>query len=170
MGKVMGGKNSGFFMMVIAILSMVLYVTLFNNILTGFVSLLSVTNAASYIAYSTVVQIGPTILFLGGIFGMGMLYYKGYQKATGAGVNGLFLIVLGALEIILFVTLFTTIMSAMETIRTNASIDSFIALSTVVQIAPVILLLGGLFAGAMTVTAGVRARKAGRKGKSILAM
>lgn len=157
--KFLSGKNSGFFMMVLAVLGVVLYVTLFNNILTAFVTLSGVSNAASYIAFSTVVSIAPTILFLAGIFGAGFLYYKGYKSAQGAGVNSLMMIVLGCLEIILFITLFSTIMESMETIRTNANIDDFIALETVVQIAPTILLLAGVFAGVMTGVSGVRNRK-----------
>jgi len=155
MGKDM--KSNGFLGMVLSILGIVLFVTMFNNILSAFVTLSGVDNAASYIAFSTVVQIAPTIIFLGGLFGLGFAYYKSYTKAGS--MTGLMQTVLGALSIILFITLFSTIMTSMETIRTNANIDSFIALETVVQIAPAILLLAGLFAGAMNIVSGIRKGK-----------
>lgn len=167
MKNIVGGKGGGFLMMVLSILGVVLYVTLFSNILTGFVSLESVTNAASYTAYSTVVKIAPTILFLVGIFGAGLLYYKGYKTASNSGVNGMMMVVFGALELILFTALFVTIMSAMETLRTNANVGDFTALSTVIQIAPAVLLLGGLFAGGMSVVSGAKKIKKGRKSSMV---
>lgn len=158
----MSGKNGGFLQMVMAVLGLVLYVTMFSNILSAFVTLLGVTNIASYIAFATVVEIAPTILFLLGVFGAGALYFHGYKQATGAGINAMILVVFGALQIILFVTLFSTIMTSMETLRTANNVTSFIAFVTVVEIAPTILLLLGLFSGAAVGVSGWRKR--GKKG------
>jgi hypothetical protein len=157
--KALSGKNGGFLQMVLAVLGVVLYVTMFANILAGFVSLLEVANIGEYIAFETVVKIAPTILFLIGIFGAGALYYHGYKQATGAGINSMLLIVFGALQIILFVTLFSTIMTAMESLRTHANVTAFIAFQTVVEIAPTILLLMGLFSGGAVAVSGWRKSK-----------
>lgn len=155
----MKGPNSNFLVMVVATLGLVLYVTLFNTIVEAMYTLYGTTNASCYTAFTTVVSIAPTVLFLGGVFGAGFAFYKGYKGAMSSSVNGLFMIVLGALQIILFVTLFSTIMTAMEVIRTYANIATFIALSTVVTIAPTVLLLGGIFAGGMSIAGGIRKRR-----------
>ncbi len=145
--------------MIIGVLGLVLYVTMFSSILTAFVTLLGATNIASYIAFETVVKIAPTILFLLGIFGSSWLYYHGYKQAMQAGINGLIMVVFGALQIILFVTLFSTIMSSMETLRTADNVSSFIAFTTVVGIAPTILLLLGLFSGGAVAVGGYKGSK-----------
>lgn len=163
MKNFMQGGKGGIMTMILATLGLVLYVTMFDNILAAFVTLSSFTNASAYIAFSTVISIAPTVLFLAGVFGAGFAYYRGYKAATGGGINGFYLVVIGALEIILFVTLFGTIMTAMETIRTNANIADFIALSTVVTIAPTVLFLAGIFAGGATTVGGWKRRKKAKK-------
>lgn len=155
------GKNSGFFTMILSVLGLVLYVTMFSNILTAFDTLGDTANLSSYIAMGTVISIAPTVLFLAGIFGAGTAYAIGYKKAQSQGTNGLLLMVMGALEIILFVTLFSTIMTAMETLRTTASVvaGDYIAFGTVVTIAPTVLFLAGIFAGTATAVGGYKAWK-----------
>jgi hypothetical protein len=161
----MMGKNSGFLMMILSVLGVVLYVTMFSNILDAFDTLGDFATISSYIAMSTVVSIAPTVLFLAGVLGAGAIYVVGYKKAASAGTNGLLLMVMGALEIILFVTLFSTIMTAMEVLRTTSSVvaNDYIAFGTVVTIAPTVLFLAGIFAGAATAVAGYKSRK-GQKG------
>ncbi len=156
-------KNGGFLAMILSVLGLVLYTTMFSNILSAFHTLSETANISSYIAFSTVVSIAPTVLFLAGVFGAGYAYVVGYKSAKEQGTNGLLLMVMGALEIILFVTLFGTIMTAMETIRTDANIADFIALSTVVTIAPTVIFLTGIFAGAATAVGGYK-EKFGKKG------
>ena len=157
----MGGKNSGFLMMILSVLGIVLYVTMFSNILAAFDDLGDFANISSYIAMSTVVSIAPTVLFLAGIFGAGAIYVVGYKKAAASGTNGLLLMVMGALEIILFVTLFSTIMTAMDVLRLTASVvaGDYIAFGTVVTIAPTVLFLAGIFAGAATAVSGYKSRQ-----------
>lgn len=161
----LSGKNAGFLMMVLSILGIVLYVTLFSNILSAFVALAETSGLSNYIAFSTVLKIAPTILFLVAIGGAAFAYYKGYGKAVSGGINSLLLVVFGALEIILFVTLFSTVMTGMESVRTSDNIDYFIALSTVVSIAPTLLFLGGIFAGGATAVGGWRR---GKKSKALV--
>jgi hypothetical protein len=157
--------NGGFLAMILAVLGVVLYVTMFSNILTAFDSLGATAHISSFIAFSTVISIAPTVLFLAGIFGASTAYVIGYNKATAGGTNGLLLMVMGALEIILFVTLFSTIMTSMDTLRLTTSVvnGDYIAFGTVVQIAPTVLFLAGIFAGAATAVGGYKKMK-GKKG------
>jgi hypothetical protein len=150
------GKG-GFIVMILSILGLVLWITLFSNILDAFYTLYGTTNASAYTAFQTVVSIAPTVLFLGGIFGAGYGYYKGYK--SGVSANALLTMVLGALTIILFVTLMSTVMTAMEDIRVYAHVSTFIALQTVAQIAPTVILLAGIFGGGMAVVGGWKSRK-----------
>jgi hypothetical protein len=162
--KMMTGKNGGFLMMVFGILGLVLWTTLFTPILEAFVTLASLDYIANYIAFEVIIKIVPSILFLAGIFGGLWLQYKGYKKAMGSGINALLVTVMGALEIILFVTLFATVMGGIEDIRTSDNISYFIALSTVVSISPAILFLSGIFAGGAMAVGGWK----NRKGKAAL--
>jgi hypothetical protein len=160
-----GKEKGGFMEMILSVLGLVLFCTLFSNILAAFYTLYGTTNASAYIAFQTVVSIAPTVLFLGGIFGAGLTFLHGYKHTAGS--NGLLTMVIGALTIILFITLFGTIMTAMEAVRTYANIATFIALGTVVTIAPTVLLLGGIFGGGMAVVGGWKQRKSSAKGGAL---
>ncbi len=158
-------KGTGAFLqMVLSVLGIVLWVTMFSSIMTAFNNIYSgATSLTNFIAFGTVLSIAPSILFIAGVFGGAFLYYKGYKKAIGSGVNSLLIMVLGALEIILFVTLFTTIITAMSTLDSTTNLTNYIAMQTVVRISPTILFLGGIFAGGMTAVGGWRSRKKGRR-------
>ncbi len=158
----LSGKTKGFLMMVFSVLGIVLYVTLFDNILDAFAALAIVSGIANYVAFNTIIKIAPAILLLAGLFGAGLLYYAGYKTATGAGINSMLLMVMGALEIILFVTLFATILAGFETLRTHDNITYFTALSTVVTIMPTVLFLAGILGGGVTAVGGYRGRKRAR--------
>ena len=115
-----------------------------------------------YVALSTIIGITPTVLFLSGIFGAAFLYYGGYKKVTGSGADtsGIMRMVLGVLVIILFTTLFKTIVVSMNTLYTTyGSVTSWIAFGTVVSIAPTVLFIGGIFAGTATAASGYRSRR-----------
>jgi hypothetical protein len=157
----MKGATGGFMVMIVSFLGMVLWATLFKTVMGFFDALAAFPTASAYIVFSTIIDIAPTILFIGGVFGAGLGYRQGYRQATGAaGINGLLLIVFGALEIILFLAMFPTIMTALEAIRTSATIANYIALGIVIEIAPAILLLGGLFAGGSAISGGVKGIRA----------
>ena len=155
----MKGSTGGFMIMILSFLGMVLWATMFETIMTFFDALAAFPTASAYIVFETIIQIAPTILFIGGIFGAAWGYQKGYKQATGQGINSLLMIVSGALELILLLAMFPSIMTALESIRTMATIDTYIALEIVVQIAPAILLLGGLFMGGRSIVGGVKSRK-----------
>jgi hypothetical protein len=157
--KMLEGKNGGFMIMIFSYLGMVLSITMFQNMMTYFDTLAAVPNASAYIAYTIGIEISPTIILLGIVGAAGWGYRKGYQQAVANGVNGLLLTVFGFLEVILFLALFPTIMTALEAIRTLPTISDYIALQVVVQIVPIILFLGGLFAGGATVVGGIRQSK-----------
>ena len=55
--------------MVFGIVQIILFVSLFLTILTGFYTLYGTANASEYTAFTTVVASAPTVLFLAGIFG-----------------------------------------------------------------------------------------------------
>lgn len=157
--------KGGFLMMIMAVLGVVLYTTMFSSVMTAFVALAAVTGIDNMIALSTVIGIAPTILFLGGIFAAGFVYYKGYKASAGSpSANGLMLMVLGVLEIILFVTLFATIVEAIYTLwATYNTTTTWIAFPIVLRIAPTILFLAGIFAGGATAYGGYRKRRSRRK-------
>ena len=151
----MKGKSS-FMTMALAVIGLVLYVTLFSSILSALETVRTYAQISTFIALKTVVEIAPTVLLLGGVFGVTFAYYKG---ATGAGAqdaSGLLRMVFGVIMIILFVTLFSTILSSFYTLYGADNASEYIAFQTVVTIAPTVLFLGGIFAGGSTAVSGAR--------------
>jgi len=155
----MNFKQTGFLTMVFSVLGVVLYVTMFSSVLTAVDAILDYANLSTFTALSTGAAIIPTILLLSGVFAGGFGYYKGYQSLSkgGSDASGLVRMVMGVLTIILFLTLFSTILSAMYTLYGSAN-ATHIAFTTVCQILPTILLLAGVFAGGATALSGYRAR------------
>lgn len=158
-------NKGGFLAMVLAVLGIVLYTTLFSTILTAFTTLAANANISTFIAFETIIKIAPTVLLLSGLIGAGFVYWKGYGKlaAGGGDTSGILRMVLGALMIILFVTLFDTILTSFYTLwlADNAT-KYFIAFQTICTIMPTILFLAGIFAGIATGVGGLRARKSRR--------
>jgi len=142
-----------------------LYVTgLTANVTAGDGRTLTVTYqheiTSDYIALSTVIGIAPTVLLLAGLFGAAFVYRKGFKVAKAGDTSGMMRMVVGVLVTILFITLFATVVTAMNTLYTTyGSVTSWIAFGTVVSIAPTVLFLGGIFAGASTAVSGYRARR-----------
>jgi hypothetical protein len=150
--------------MIVGILGLVLWTNMFPTILTGLVTLANLDYIANYTAFETVLKISASVIYLGGIFGMAWIQKFGYQQASSAGVNMLIATVLGVLEIILFVTLFATVMTGIEAVRTADNVSYFIALSTVVQLSPAILFLLGLFSGGAMAVSGYKSSKKDKAG------
>lgn len=155
-------NKGGFIAMVLAVLGIVLYTTLFSTILTAFQTLAANAYLSTFIAFEVIIKIAPTVLLLAGLVGAGFVYWKGYGKlaAGGGDTSGILRMVLGALMIILFVTLFDTILNSFYTLwlADNTS-KYFIAFQTMCTIMPTILFLAGIFAGVATGVGGYRARK-----------
>lgn len=148
--------------MVLSVLGVVLYVSMFSSVMTAIAALYVTSGVENFIAFQTIVGIAPTILLLSGVFAAGLFYYKGYQKYAGGGADpsGLMRMVLGVLEIILFITLFATIATAFAGLYTSYSANTdFVAFGTVITILPTVLFLAGLFAGGATAVGGYRARR-----------
>ena len=161
-----GMLGSGILMMVFSTLGVVLYCTMFSTVMTAIVALLAVAGIGSFIAFSTIVGIAPTVLVLGGIMAAGVVYYKGYKQSATNDPSGIMRMVVGVLELILFITLFATIAGSFVTLYTAyGSNTTFIAFGTVLTILPTILFLLGVFASVATSYSGYKARK-GRKSKS----
>lgn len=154
-------SKGGFVAMVMAAVGIVLFITLFENIMTAFDDLLLVVGIGDFIAFEIVVLIAPTVLLLAGVFGAGFAYYRGYKSisAGSADAGGLLRMVMGVLVIILFVTLFETIATAFADLYALYAGSDYIAFDTCLTIAPTILFLGGIFAGVATSVGGFRARK-----------
>lgn len=157
-----GLLKGGFMQMVLSILGIVLFVTMFSTIMSALTTLAGTSGVSDFIALATIIGIAPTVLLLAGVFGAGVIYYKGYKAsaATGSDASGLMRMVLGVLVIILFVTLFATIVTAFKTMYDlYAANTTWVAFGTVLSIMPTVLFIGGIFAGIGTGVGGYRARK-----------
>ena len=159
-----GGVKQSFLPMILSILGVVLYVTMFATIMTALTTLANTAGVSNFIALATVIGIAPTVLIIAGVFGAALVYRKGYKAAgEGSDPGGMMRMVVGVLVVILFVTLFATIVTSMNTLYTTYSGNaSWIAFGTVVSIAPTVLFLGGIFAGTATAVGGYRARRSRR--------
>jgi len=155
-------KYSGFLSMVMAILAVVLYTTLFGTVMTALTTLSLNASVSSFTAFSTVIGITPTVLFLIGVFGSAWLYKKGYASVS-AGTSdpgGLLRMVFGILLVILFITLFGSVVTAVGTLYTSyGSNATWVAFGTVMSISVTVMYLGGIFAGVATARGGWKARK-----------
>lgn len=153
--------RGGFITMVVSILGLVLYVTMFDNILAALEAIRTYAYISTFLALETTVKIAPTILLLTGVIGAGIAYGIGYKSLSNSGkdANGLIRMVFGILVIILFVTLFLTVLSSFYTLYSAGNASQYIAFQTVVTILPTILFLSGLFAGGTTAVGGYKARK-----------
>lgn len=157
----MKAGTGGFLTMVFAVLGAVLFITMFSNILTAMEPLIDYANLSTFTALSIGLKIAPTVLLLAGTVGAAALYTVGYKNVSkgAADAGGMIRIVFGILIIILFVTLFYTILTSMYTLYGHANASYYIAFTTVVAILPVIMFLMGIFGGVATAVGGYRARR-----------
>ena len=163
-----GASNKGFLGMIMSILGVVIFCSMFYTILTSLGTLRSASGASDFTVFQTVVGIAPVLIFLSVVIGATYLYAKSYASiaAGGADSAGLMRMILGVMEIIVFITIFGTIITSVHEVWANsagANLTIWIALRTVTGIAPTVLFVGGLFAGGATAVGGYRARKRSRR-------
>jgi hypothetical protein len=166
LSKLWSGKYGGLFQMILGTLGLVLFTTVFGTILTYFVTLAENSALANFLVMDILVKIGPTLLFLGGLFSL--IYFgqvKGFQRASGAGIGSLVMVVYGAIEVILFLAMFNVILNNFEALRTSDNLSYFIALSVCISIGPAMAFLAGLFSGVGTFVSGVKGM-GGKKGQA----
>jgi len=159
------GKSS-FITMTFAVVGIVLFVSMFASIMTALETIRTYANIATFTALLTIVQIAPVVLLIGGIFAATFGYYKGYQGAASQDASGVLRMVFGIVQIILFVSLFLTILTGFYTLYGTANASEYTAFTTVVAIAPTVLFLAGIFGGTATAVSGARSRR--RRGSRLL--
>ncbi len=155
-----GGKYGGIMIAVMALLGVILFTSLFSSIMTGINSLrYGNTSLTNFTAFDTILGITPVVLWLGGLFGAGFAYYKGYSIIAGKDQNGFMRMVMGVITLVLFVTMFQTVLSGINTVYTGTNVSAYTAFTTVVGISPTVLFLAGIFASVSTGVSGIRARR-----------
>ncbi len=158
------GKYGGVMAIVLALLGLILWASLFSTIMTGINTLrYGPTSISNFTAFDTILGITPVILWLGGIFGAGFAYYKGYTITAARDQNGFMRMVMGVLSLVLFFTLFATVLSSISSVYSSTNVSQYTAFQTVIGITPTILLLAGVFASVSMGVAGVRARRRSRR-------
>jgi hypothetical protein len=158
----MGGeRNMGFIKMIFATIIIVLFASAFATILAAFATIWTTTGLSNFIGMEIATRIGPTLLYIMVILGAGALYASGYKQVSSADPNGVIRMMFGILEIILFLSLFSTILTNLAAVYATAN-TTWIALQIVVSISAVVLFLSGLFAGGATAYGGYKARKSAR--------
>lgn len=154
----MQGKSS-FITMTFAVVGIVLFVSMFSSIMTALEAIRTYANIATFTALETIVEIAPTVLIISGIFAASFGYYKGYKGASAQDSSGVLRMVFGVVQIILFVSLFLTILTGFYTLYGTTNASEYTAFTTVVAIAPTVLFLAGIFGGTATAVSGYRSRR-----------
>ncbi len=155
------GRNAtrGIMEIVLSQLGIILWTSLFATIMTAMNSLryggIIWTN---YIGADIAMNIGPTILWLAVLIGLGSAYQQGYNIMVAKDQAGFLRMIIGILSLVLFVTLFATVVTNIETVRTSTNVTNYLALPTVIGITPALLFLAGIFGAIRTGLSGVRAR------------
>lgn len=80
------------------------------------------------------------------------------------GKGGFIAMTFAFVGIVLYVAMFLNVMTAIEAIRGYANISSFTALSTIVTIAPTVLLVSGIFVGGFAAYKGYKGAAASDSG------
>jgi hypothetical protein len=141
---------------------------IFTTIMSSLTTLYGTEGASSFIAFQTVITIIPTILLLAASIAAGIFYVKGYNKLAGGGQDpsGLLRMILGILQIVLFVTMFATVITNFYSLYTAYGTNTtWIAFGTVITIIPTILFLSGIFSGGLVAFGGGKQLIGRGKGK-----
>ncbi len=153
-------KYSGILMSVMALLGIILFASLFASIMSAINNIrYGSTSLTNFTALDTILSIAPVVLWLGGLLGAGVTYYKGAQITAAKDPNGFMRMVMAVVTLVLFITLFLTVVNAIATVYSTTNASSYTAFTTVVGITPTILLLAGIFAAVSSGVSGIRARR-----------
>lgn len=154
------GKYGGFLKMIFATVIIVLFCASYSTILAAFNTIWITVGLSNFIGMDIATRIGPTLVYIMAVLGAAALYKSGYSQIAGgsADTSGVLRMIFGILNIILFLTLFSTILTNLATVYASAN-STWIALQIVVSISAVVLFLSGLFAGGATAYGGWKQRK-----------
>lgn len=160
----------GFLVMTISFVGIVLFTSIFLNIMTQVELIRSYSNISSFLVLSILVQIAPVVMLIGSLLVARWGYSRGETMAAASDASGLMRMVYGAIGLILFCALFYVFLPYMYYIynggtTANATFtpSNYIALQTVASIIPAVLFIGGIFMTGRTAVRGYKARKARRR-------
>lgn len=153
-----GNNVKPFIWMTFGVLGLVVLTNVFDDILDALYGVAAHSNVATFLAMETVAKISATVLFIGLIFGLSVAYRRGYQQSAVTDSGGLLRMVFGLVQILLFATLFATVMTNLYSLYSSGNASTFTAFTTVVSISAVPLFLAGIFSGVATGVSGYRAR------------
>ncbi len=152
--------KGGILVKVFTVLGIVLFAAMFPTIYAAIGGLRYGYGAlTNYIAFDTILSIAPTLLWLAGIGAFSVSEVITYRNLAAKDARGFMMMIMGVLEIVLFTTMFGTVLSNIATLytgATNATGLTFVAYSTVISIAPTLLFLGGIGSGLFSTAAGGR--------------
>jgi hypothetical protein len=145
----------GYMPMIFSILGLVALSALFIPIMNALAGLYDTPGASNFTLLQLVITIVPTILILALSVGLGFSYYTGFKQMATQDANGLISMVVGVMAILLFITMFGTVITNFSSLYTNYGTNTtWIAFGTVLTIVPTILFLGGLFGGGLLAFSG----------------
>lgn len=154
-----GNNVQPFIWMTFGVLGLVVFTNVFDDILDALYGVAAHTNVASFIAMETVGKISATVLYIGIIFGLSTAYRQGYKQAAVSDAGGLLRMVFGLVQVLLFATLFSTVLTNLYTLYSSGNASTFTAFTTIVSISAVPLFLAGIFSGVATGVSGYRSRR-----------
>jgi len=148
-----------FIWMTFGVLGLVVLTNVFDDILDALYGIAAHANVSTFIAMETVGKISATVLFIGLIFGLSAAYRQGYKQASVTDAGGLLRMVFGLVQVLLFATLFSSVMTTLYNLYSSGNASTFTAFTTIVSISAVPLFLAGVFSGIATGVSGYRARR-----------
>ena len=159
--------HGGLLGIVFSVLGLVIILSVFSTIMTALTTLYTTAFAASATAFITVLKIVPTLLLLGTVGGAAYGFWRGYKAEVASDPKGFIRMIIALLGIVLFVTLFATILNNFATLYYSTNAATWTAFRTVTQILPTILFIGGIGSFIAVGTAGAKSfshsRKRGRR-------
>lgn len=152
-------KNGGLLAMILSIVGIVVWVTMFEDVMLGFDALWAIVGIEDLFMMPILLGYGPTIILLAVIGGMAVAYYAGAKSLAVKDTNGLIRMVMAALSLVVFITMFSEVATVFVGLFTLYDADpNYPIFGLTCSIAPAILFLGGIVAIVGTGVSGARAR------------